>query len=152
MAANDFDTLEGKLEVVSRPATLCYGKPWDFVRSLIKILRVTFPVNRNNKFIVEGHETPGTDDIDTLWARFDPSRNPIGWFAFVKGQWRRFYTPVPGELRWVVGDSNTPPSGWVAITSTGSGVDQAILDELKSQYVEISSGRYSYYAVRYVGY
>ncbi|HUS88779.1 MAG TPA: hypothetical protein VMW91_05315 [Desulfosporosinus sp.] len=152
MASNDFDTLEGQIVVSSRPATLCYGKPWDFINTLISILKVTFPVNRNNRFVVFGHETPGSDETNMMWARFDTSGNPTGWFAFVKGQWQRFYSPAPKEIRWFYGDSNSPALGWLPLLSTANGVSQAIVDKLLAQYVEIVPGQYSYYAARYIGY
>lgn len=152
MASDEFDTLEGKLEIASRPATLCYGKPLTFIETLTKILRATFPVHNNHKFIVVGNEFPSTDDIDTLWARFDSGGNPMGWFAFIKGQWQRFYTPIPGEIRWIVGDSDNPPEGWKPIVEQGAGIDAAILAKLMLSYVEISVDRYSFFAVRYVGY
>lgn len=152
MASNEFDTLEGQLVVSSRPATLCYGKPWDFVQSLLKILKVTFPVNRNSKFIVVGHETPGSDDVTTLWGRFDTSGNPLGWYAYVKGKWQKFYSPAGGEIRWFVGNSSTPAAGWRPLLSTADGVSAEIIDKLTLQYVTISPGVYSFYAARYVGY
>lgn len=152
MAANEFDTLEGRLEIASRPATLCYGKPLDFITTLTKILRVSFPIHKSHKFIIVGHENPSVDDVDTLWARFDSLGNPLGWFAFIKGAWQRFYTVVPGEIRWVVGDSDFPPAGWRAITEVGAGIDAAILTKLQTRYVEIAVDRYSFYAIRYVGY
>jgi len=152
MAGEDFDTLAGKLEIASRPSTLCYGKPLEFIDKLVEIFRATFPVNKNHKFVVYGSGQPGVDDIDKLWAKFSSDGQPQGWFAFIKGTWQRFYTPVPGEIRWIVGDSNNPPAGWSPITGVGAKVTSAILAELTSHYVEISAGRYSYYAVRYVGY
>ena len=152
MASNEFDTLEGSLVIASRPTTLCYGKPWDFVRALLNILKVSFPVNRNNKFIVVGHETPSSDEVTTLWARFDTSGNSLNWYAYIKGKWQIFYTVAPGEVRWFVGNSSSPPDGWQALLSTADGVSQDILDKLFLQYAEISSGIYSYYAARYIGY
>jgi hypothetical protein len=152
MASNDFDTLEGQLEISSRPATLCYGKPWDFVARLVDILKVTFPVNRDNKFIVFGHQTPTSDDVNTMWARFDSSGNPLNWYAYVKGKWQIYYTVAPNEVRWFAGSSATPPNGWRPLLSTADGVSQGILDKLLPLYNEVTPGLYSYYAARYIGY
>lgn len=152
MAVTDFDTLVGELEISARPATLCYGRPWDFVSNLVKILTVKFPVNRNNKFIVSGPETPGTDDTDKLWAKFTRNRSPLGWWAFINGNWRRFYTVVPGEIRWIIGDSSDIPEGWVLVSSSTPGADSEVLTQLLSQFVENGSGGYKYFAIRYIGY
>jgi len=152
MAANEFDTLEGQLVISARPATLCYGKPWEFIATLLQILKVTFPVKRSNRFIVFGHQTPSPDDVNTMWAKFDSSGNPLNWYAYVKGAWRIFYTVAPGEVRWFVGASSNPPAGWRALRSTADGVSQDILDKLIPQYAEVTPGLYSYYAARYIGY
>lgn len=153
MALTDFDTLVGELEIATRPATLCFGKPWDFVENLVKFLRVKFPVNRNNNFIVAGSETPSVDDTDKLWAKFSRNRSPLGWYAFISGKWRRFYTVVPGEIRWVAGDSENPPEGWAVVTQTSTGVTAAVWDEISKHYVDgANAGQYYYFAIRYVGY
>lgn len=152
MANTDFDTLIGELQISERPGSLCYGKPWDFVGILTKILKVSFPVNRNNKFVVIGHETPAIDDQDKMWARFTSSRVPLGWFTYVKGKWRRFYTAAPGEVRWFIGDSTKPPDGWQTIDENVSGISNAILDKLKILYVEDTPGHFVFFAARYIGY
>lgn len=152
MANTDFDTLSGQLTIGERPTKLSYGKPWDFVKALTSILKVSFPVNRNNKFVVDGSEAPNVDDRDKLWARFNSSRVPMGWFTYVKGKWRRFYTPAPGEVRFVIGDSDHPPDGWQTINDDVSGIKRQILDKLKGEYVEDTPGHYIYFAVRYIGY
>jgi len=152
MAADEFNTLEGKLEIASRPSTLCFGKPLEFLENLTKYLRVSFPIFKTHKFVLVDTREPDVDDVDKLWARFDSAGNPQGWFAFIKGQWQRFYTVVPGEVRWVVGDSDNPPAGWQPIVEESGYINPAILTELMTHYVEISAGRYSFFAVRYVGY
>ena len=154
MAVTDTDSLVGELELVTRPQNLCWGKPLDFVKTLIDIVKVKFPISRGNKFVVVGHETPGTDDVDKQWARFDQNRNPLGWHAFVKGQWRKYYTVVPGEIRWIIGDSDNPPSGWQLVDENISGLNINIVNKLKAQYVAFEGDptRFMYFAVRYFGY
>jgi len=152
MAVTDKDTLLGRLQVTTKPISLCWGKPWDFVKSLVDILSVKFPVNSNNQFIVSGKDTPSPDDAELMWARFDNNRNPLGWFAFVKSNWRKFFTVVNGEVRWVIGDSTSIEDGWQLIDDNTPGVDADIITQIKKQYVLISPGRYKYFAVRYMGY
>lgn len=152
MASEQFDDLEGELEITARPGTLCYGKPWEFVSILTNILRVKFPVRRGSRFLVYGPDTPSSDDRNTLWASFDRAGNPLGLFAFVKGAWRRFYTVAPGEIRWINGNSANPPPGWQPILQAAGGIPQAVFDKLIADYVDDGAGGYLYYAVKYVGY
>lgn len=152
MAVTDKDTLTGSLQIVSKPFELCWGKPWDFVKQLVNILKVKFPVNQGNQFIVTGWETPSTDDTGLMWARFDKNRNPLGWYAFIKNQWQKFYTTLNGEVRWVIGDSASIESGWVLIDNNTAGIDSDIVAKIMQDYVIITPGRYKYFAVKYVGY
>ena len=154
MAITDTDDLVGKLEVSGRPRDLCWGKPWDFIKALTRILVVRFPARRGHSFVYSGSEAPSPDDVNLLWARIDKNRNPLGWFAHVKGEWQRFYTPVPGELRWIIGDSTNPPKGWQAVTADAGGVNPSILAKLTPNYVENPNnpGTYIYFAARYLGY
>ncbi len=152
MAVTDKDTLVGSLEVTTKPYELCWGKPWDFVKQLVNILKVKFPVNQGNQFVVSGFNTPTTDDVGLMWARFDKSRNPLGWYGFVKGQWQKFFTLYGGEIRWIIGDSQAIEPGWQLIDTNTAGIDADVIVKIKSMYVERSAGRYKYFAVRYVGY
>lgn len=152
MATTDFDTLRGRLKLTGRPANLCWGNPLEFIKLLTKLLSVEFPVNMDLKLIVVGHQTPSPDDADKMWAQTDTNGNPLGWFKKIKGQWRKFYTVVPGEVRWVIGNSATPPDGWQTIDESTPGLSPGLVSKIKSQYVSNSTGGYSYYAVRYIGY
>lgn len=154
MAITDTDELVGKLEISGRPRDLCWGKPWDFIKSLTEIVRVRFPSGKGHALIVSSHETPSPDDVYKLWARFDKNRNPLGWFAHIKGKWRRFYTPAPGEVKWFIGDSANPPEGWQALTADAGGVNASIVAKLVPNYVENPNlpGTYIYFAARYFGY
>lgn len=155
MAATDFDYLDGKLEIFDRPATLRFGRPWDFVAALTRILKVRFPVGRNHKLTIVGTDTPSPDDTDKLWVKVDRERNPMGFYSFVKGQFRRYYSPAPGEIRWVWGDSNYPPDGWrVVDNDTAPQIPASVRNQLKVQYVPTPGDplRYLYFAVWYAGY
>lgn len=153
MSAGEFDYLTGKLEVVDKPVTLSWTNPLEFIERLKKIIRVKFPVNKGNDFIVSGWIVPSTDDTGRMWARFDQNRNWLGWFAFVKGKWRRVYNYRSDEIIWLVGNSNDIPEGFSLISNT-SQLSLAIRNEILSRYVETSpgSGVYSYFAVRWIGY
>lgn len=153
MGLIDTDTLVGELEIVERPRELAWSKPLDFVKMLVKMLRVKFPVSRNNNFVISGDDVPGTDETGKMWAKFDAQRNPLGWWAFAKGKWRKFFTVGAGEVKWFIGDSSKPEDGWSVITGDNApGISSGVLSKLLSMYVEITPGVYSYYAARYVGF
>lgn len=154
MGLTDTDGLVGKLEIIDRPRNLQWGKPLDFLKAIVSILRVRFPINRNNDFILKGWETPSTDDIGRLWGKLDQSSNPLGWHAFIKGKWRKFYDFAPGEVRWFIGNSDNPPDGWEPLVTVDTGVSSAIQAKAQSLSLEspIGSGTYIWYPARYVGY
>lgn len=154
MAVTDSDSLSGSLEIVGRPRAIKWSTPLEFIKFLTEIFRVKFPVNPGNKFIVTGPASPSPDDQFSLWAKSDKSGNPQGWWSFVRGQWRRFYTPIPGEIAWVYGDSTKPPDGWQFIDESIPGFPAGFVAQLKRQYYEnpVSAGNYIYFAVRYIGY
>jgi len=148
------DTLEGELILRENPEDLCWTTPLGFLKMIANLVTVRFPVNPGNKFIVSGRDTPGTDDIDKMWAREDSNRNFLGWFKFIKGKWRRVYGYNGDEAIWIIGNSGNIREGFQLLDASVPGLSGNILNKLLSQYVETSpgSGVYSYFAVRYIGY
>lgn len=153
---DEFYYLEGALSLQSGAMFTCWEdlvRPWNFIKRLAEYLQINFQVPKNHNFIAQGYETPDLTSPH-VWAKFDTNRNPLGWFGFIKNMWQRFYTDAvsDGEMRWVVGDSDNPPAGWQPLVYGLNDFTDEQLDKLVEQYVEISSGRYSYYAARYIGY
>jgi len=153
---DEFYNLNGTLSLSARDRFVCWEdlvRPWNFIKRLAEFLQIDFQVPENHNFINQGHETPDPSS-PRVWGKLDTNRNPIGWFGFVKNMWQRFYSDAvtDGEMRWIAGDSDNPPSGWQPLVRGSSDFTDEQFDELIDQYVEISSGRYSYYAARYVGY
>ena len=153
MGITDRDMLKGKLEVQGSPSSICWGKPAEFIKALTKVLTVKFPVNTNNDFVVVGHEPPSTDDKGRMWAKLSPSRNWLGWHAFIKGQWRRTYAYHPSQIIWMTGDSDIIPDGFQLVDASAP-LHPDVISSLTEQYVPFTAGgtRYRYFAVRFVGY
>lgn len=153
---NEFDSISGQLSIVPGTKMPCWEdlvRPWGFIRRLVDILKVGIIVPRGYQFIAQGAGIPEISSVK-VWAKFDLNRNPLGWFALVQNTWRGLFVDgiAKNQMAWVTGDSDNPPSGWQPLVYGSNDIDSEILDQLRASYVEISSGRYSYYAVRYVGY
>lgn len=147
------DTLEGELILREHPQDLCWTSPLEFLKSIVRLITVQFPVSQNNDFIVSGRETPDTDNTDKMWAREDANRNWLGWHKFIKNKWRRVYEYRSDEVIWIIGNSGNIPEGFQLLDSNVPGISGDILNKLLSQYVETSTvGVYSYFAVRFIGY
>lgn len=147
------DTLVGEITLENKPREICWGTPDDFLKLLTQVLSVRFPVNLANEFVVVGFQTPSPDDQGRMWARFDASRNWLGWHAFQKGNWRRVYEYRSDEIIWMVGDSRSIPDGFQLVDS-GAPLPTATIEHIKSFYLETNpgTGAYRYFAVRFLGY
>lgn len=154
MPVTNVDTLKGVLELTKTPAKFCWTTPLDFVKALIGMVIVKFPVNPGNNFIVQGFQTPGPDDVDKMWARFGRNREWLGWYAFIKSQWRKVYDYDLNDVLWRVGVSTDIPAGFQLIGPETPGIGEDNLEKIVGEYVETAegSGVYSYFAVRWVGY
>ena len=152
---DEFSYVTGTLAIDRSIKLPCWSnlvRPWEFIKKLQSVLKVEFLFSRGSELINHGFPTPNINPF-RMWGRLDGNLNPLGWYAYIKGSWRNFYTDMTGQgsVRWITGDSNSPPDGWQPIRTGTTGIDSTIVASMVDQYVEISPGRYSYYAARFIG-
>ena len=150
------DQTSGKLVLKRIPKDLCWGKPVEFIKSLVEILGVELPSSSNNRFVVVGHEVPESEDKGKLWVRTSRGGVFLGYYFFQDGEWQRIHNFRPDQVVWLFGDSRVIPEGFQLI-DTGVGVPSDIIDFLKKKYLVDTANStptqtvYRYFAVRYVG-
>lgn len=132
-----FDTLLGRLKQIGEvPEKACFGTVKDFLALLTKLVAVEFPINARRKFVVVGPETPGPDETDLIWFRYNKQGRWLGKFGYIGGQWRPLYDFPTGTRLLFEGtpESNEVPEGFT-VTDT-----------------DINLGGEIYYAAKWVSY
>lgn len=149
MASDDslFGQLVNKTPV---PDSECWGKPKDFVEKLKSWLGIALTKPNNAQLIVSGYETPGSDATNNMWASFDNNKNFLGWYTFIKNQWRKAYTLPPNPLQRCFNPTpSQPPSipdGWKLANGTVPGTP-----DLTSEFTGTAPNYVTFWLV-YVGY
>lgn len=136
------------------PNELCWETPQKFIPKLTEILSGIIESATNEDFIVVGTDTPSPSQQDKIWARFGSNRRWLGFYAFIKGSWRKLYDYNTDDIIWKTGDSRNIEEGFILIDSNTNIIKQSVRDFIISQYVEtsIGSGIYNYFAIIFVGY
>lgn len=136
------------------PEELCWETPQKFIPKLTQILSGTIESATNEDFIIVSTSTPEPSQTNKIWARFATNRRWVGFYAYIKGEWRKLYPYDTDDIIWKTGDSRNIPDGFKLIDSNTSVIKESVRNAIISQYVETSvgSGIYNYFAVIYVGY
>lgn len=145
------NVVRGALRVNGLPELNCFRSFADFIKALPELLSVEVPEGAYG--VTVGADEPGEQDRTKLWVRRDNSGGLIGLYAFQGGAWKPLYGPVPGEVKFIFGDSNIPPEGWEVILPGDGTMPSEVVNRLVSTYVpNVGTGGYYYFAVRYVGF
>lgn len=149
------DPISGKPVITKIPENLKWGKPIDFVKALMNMFVVVLPLKGNNDFVVTGSQVPTEDDKSRLWVADQKNGSFLGFFRFIKGQWRRIFNLRADMVIWMVGDSRDIPEGFQLIDGTVSGIDVETQNFIKAQFrIDPTSTTfpiYTYFACRYIG-
>lgn len=77
------------------------------VTSLVAYLNTLFTASVTGSYVpfVIGAGTPGVDDQDKLWFKLDAANGqPLGFYRYYSGNWRKSYSGLKGEMRIFNGD------------------------------------------------
>lgn len=143
-------SVTGAIKVLGVPDDACLTTVRDLVMQLEKYLSVEFDEEKITNVIVSTTE-PDTTSRDVLWFRIDTSGNFIGLHVFIQGQWIQQF-PVPDEVFWIRGRSDTLPPGYVLLTED---MPDSLHDSIVSKWIlHPDAGEdelYAVFEVVYVG-
>jgi len=145
------DVVKGALKLATLPDRVCFSSWRDFLEQLPKMLSVEIPANLGG--VVTQQAEPGVDDRNKLWLRIDPSGNVINLYAYQQGNWEILVTDTAYDIKWTVGDSNTPQNGYTVILPGDTLFPNSVVSVLVAQYIPLAPGPgYLYFATRFSGY
>lgn len=154
MTVNNFEKRIVNLEVTQIPDDLCWDTPKEFIGRLTDYLVGVIDSGSNEDFIIVSTQPPGPEYRNKIWAKFSINRNWLGWYGFIKGQWRKLYSHDTNDIIWKTGDSRNIEDGFMLIDGNTNILKESVRDKIISQYVEsaVGSGIYNYFAVLFIGY
>lgn len=104
------DVIRGALKIDNFPEGCCFISFEEMIKSLPSWFTVEVPSDVTN--VVVGVTPPSEAQRDAVWFKTGSNGSLIGIFMYSTGQWRQVY-PVPGQMTRIVGDSRTPPTGYI---------------------------------------
>lgn len=149
--------LEGKLFLKEDVTDLCFTTAPTFVRKLLSIIGIDFPLVQNENFVVYGFQTPTEDQKGKLWVKTDRNNHFQGFFLFINGTWRRVYDHSIHDVVWKVGDSTDLEDGFVLIDGTVASIPVPVQVHIMTFYhispdtVDPLFPIYDYFATIYEG-
>lgn len=149
MSAPPLNAIVGSIKIVGLPERESFTGFRDFWERLPELVEVELPAGATG--IVFSSTEPGEDYRNSLWVNRDNNGIVLGLYSFQGGKWKQIQNTILGEIRWIYGDSDTTPDGWKLIITGDDTVPDTVVAHLVPQYLTLSAGRYSFYAVRFVG-
>lgn len=82
------------------PEGLCFTTPAELFAEFLRVMSVNIPSSTAAGFVT-GSSTPTAEQRTLPWMRTDGSGRPLGVYKFYSGTWRRFYTDMPGTIKFI---------------------------------------------------
>lgn len=149
--------LEGKLYLKEDVTDLCFTSAPTFIKTLMKVFGLQFPVSNNENFVIYGFQVPNEDQKDKLWIRTDRAGHFQGYFLFIEGRWQRIYDHSIQDVVWKSGDSQVLEEGFQLIDGTVASIPVDVQTHIMSYYhIDAAQSTplntvYDYFAVIYLG-
>lgn len=145
------NTVASALKVIALPERACFTTWQEFIESIPRFIGVEVPDSVSG--VVVSSTPPGEGSRDKIWFRRDNNGSFLGIYAFQNGAWRPLYQFAPGQVIWMVGDSDNPPEGFTVIVAGDPTMPNSTALGIMAQYIPNPIGPgFNYFAVRYSGY
>lgn len=135
--------INGALKLLGLPDLACFKSFKDFLAALPSMYAVVIPDSITNVTI--SNIQPLDSESDHVWFRMSNGGDFIGIYLFSNGSWQQRY-PAPGEVSWIVGDSNNPPPGFI-LTDDAPWISSPIKNDLKAFWRPTGSGPWNFFTV-----
>lgn len=145
------NVVTGVLKPLGPLDALCYTDLAQFLSALPALFGVEIPADSLSGVIISTQQ-PAQSDINKLWIRRSGSGSILGGFVYSQGKWVQLF-PTPSGLEWIIGDSRTPPAGYIVVDEDNPlTLTPSELDKLQQQYIRDPSDTYwKVYAAVFVG-
>lgn len=118
MAARN--TIKGSIKTKGIPESICFKNFADLLQNLGNYLTIEIPIDDITNVIISNQQ-PSDVDRDKLWVRRTNSGKIAGALVFSGGQWVQLF-PAPQQVFILLGNSTTPPDGYVYMPQSLSGL------------------------------
>lgn len=151
--------LEGSLILKQDVSDACFDNAPNFIRKLLEVFGISFPVPENENFVIYSFETPTEDQKTKLWVKTDRAGHFVGYFLFVGGKWQRIFDHSIYDVVWKSGMLSTDlEDGFQLIDGTVASIPVATQQHIMTFYridpvatVNPLFPVYDYFATIYLG-
>lgn len=143
------DVVQGSLKLIGLPDGYCWESMEKFLQDFEKLFGVEIPTSITN--VIVSPVQPLDDSRLSLWFRLSNSGSFIGIYMYGAGTWNQVY-PAPGQLFRLVGNSTTPPAGFILADSSAPGITATVAVYLLGTWHDSGSGYYDVYDAVFVGF